>query len=90
MFHSNKLREKCLTHNSIEMYKYGMELGNSGLLVLEMFYSDTLSYVHQRYTSSIQWRTEWGGGEGYGVQPPPLQKFLSFDKAEPNSQFRGK
>jgi hypothetical protein len=31
-----------------------------------------------------QWRTE-----GAGVQPPPPPKFRSFDKAEPNSQFRG-
>ena len=29
------------------------------------------------------------GGGVWGVQPPP-PKFLSFDKAEPNSQFRGK
>jgi hypothetical protein len=32
-----------------------------------------------------QWRTEGGVG---GSNPPP--KFRSFDKAEPNSQFRGK
>jgi hypothetical protein len=31
------------------------------------------------------------GGEGFGgVNPPPPPKFRSFDKAEPNSQFRGK
>jgi hypothetical protein len=29
-------------------------------------------------------------GGGWGVQTPPPPKFLSFDKAEPNSQFRGK
>jgi hypothetical protein len=33
-----------------------------------------------------KWRTERGV---WGVQPPP-PKFRSFDKAEPNSQFRGK
>jgi hypothetical protein len=33
----------------------------------------------------MQWRTEGGV---WGVQPPP--KFLSFEKAEPNSQFREK
>jgi hypothetical protein len=27
---------------------------------------------------------------GLGVQPPIPPKFQSFDKAEPNSQFRGK
>jgi hypothetical protein len=32
-----------------------------------------------------QWRTEGG----WGFTPLPL-KFRSFDKAEPNSQFRGK
>jgi hypothetical protein len=36
--------------------------------------------------SCYQWLTEgWGLG---GSNPPP--KFRSFDKAEPNSQFRGK
>jgi hypothetical protein len=45
-----------------------------------------MAHVHcmldkQDYTH--QWRTEGG------VEPPP-PKFLSFDKAEPNSQFRGK
>jgi hypothetical protein len=30
-----------------------------------------------------------GGGFG-GVQHPPTPKFLSFDKAEPNSRFHGK
>jgi hypothetical protein len=34
----------------------------------------------------VQRHTEGGGG--VGVEPPP--KFRSFDKAEPNSQFRGK
>ena len=34
-----------------------------------------------------QWRTE--GGFGVFNAPSPL-KFQSFDKAEPNSQFRGK
>jgi hypothetical protein len=37
--------------------------------------------------SPSQWRTEeviWG------VHPPPTPKFRSFEKAEPNSQFRGK
>jgi hypothetical protein len=33
-----------------------------------------------------QWRTE-GGGVWGGSTPP---KFRRFDKAEPNSQFRGK
>jgi hypothetical protein len=32
----------------------------------------------------LQWRTE--GGWGFQTTP----KFRSFDKAEPNSQFRGK
>jgi hypothetical protein len=35
---------------------------------------------------TAQWRTEGG----LGVQPPPPPKFQSFDKAEPNSQLRGK
>jgi hypothetical protein len=37
-----------------------------------------------------QWRIE--GGEVWWVQnsPPPPPKFQSFDKPEPNSQFRGK
>jgi hypothetical protein len=35
---------------------------------------------------AIQWRTEGG----LVVQTPPPSKFRSFDKAEPNSQFRGK
>jgi hypothetical protein len=33
----------------------------------------------------VQWRTEGGGGVN-----PLTRKFRSFDKAEPNSQFRGK
>jgi hypothetical protein len=33
-----------------------------------------------------QWRTEGGLGDSN----PPSSKFRSFDKAEPNSQFRGK
>jgi hypothetical protein len=40
-----------------------------------------------RYSSSegsaVQWRTEGG------VVNPPPPKFRSFDKAEPNSKFRG-
>ena len=36
--------------------------------------------------SCVQWRTEGGV---WGVQTPP-PKFRSFDKDEPNSQFRGK
>ena len=35
-----------------------------------------------------QWRTE--GGFGVFKLPPPLPKFRSFDKAEPNYQFLGK
>jgi hypothetical protein len=35
----------------------------------------------------VQWRTEGGFG-GFNTLPPP--KFRSFDKAEPNTQFRGK
>jgi hypothetical protein len=35
--------------------------------------------------TTYQWRTEEGFG---GFKTPP--KFRSFDKAEPNSQFRGK
>ena len=48
-------------------------------------------YVHSRTSLDrilSQWRTG-GVGVGWGgVQTPP--KFRSFDKAEPNSQFRGK
>ena len=32
------------THNYIGIYKYGIELGNSGLLVLELYCFDTVSY----------------------------------------------
>jgi hypothetical protein len=42
-------------------------------------------------TELLQWRVayrEVGGGGGLGGFNPP--KFRSFDKAEPNSQFRGK
>jgi hypothetical protein len=35
----------------------------------------------------VQWRTEGGG---WGGANPPSPKFRSYDKAEPNSQFRGK
>jgi hypothetical protein len=38
-----------------------------------------------RPCSATQWRTE--GGLGCSN---PLPKFLSFDKAQPNSQFRRK
>jgi hypothetical protein len=39
-----------------------------------------------RFIAGVQqWRTE----EGWGVQTL-LMKFRSFDKAEPNSQLRGK
>jgi hypothetical protein len=39
---------------------------------------------------STRWHTEGVGG-GVGVfKPPPTPKLRSFDKAEPNSQFRGK
>jgi hypothetical protein len=34
-----------------------------------------------------QWRIVGGGGDLVGSTPP---KFRSFDKAKPNSQFRGK
>jgi hypothetical protein len=52
-----------------------------------------LTCVSRGYLSSTtvscslgkQWCTEGGGS---GVQIPP--KFRSFNKAEPNSQFRGK
>jgi hypothetical protein len=33
-----------------------------------------------------QWRT--AGGGGFGGSNPPSPKFRSFDKAEPNFQFR--
>jgi hypothetical protein len=36
----------------------------------------------------VIWYRQWRNGGGGGVQTPP--KFRSFDKAEPNSQFRGK
>ena len=39
------------------------------------------------HKTSSQWRPEGGGV--WGVQTPP-PKFRSFDKAEPNFQFRGK
>jgi hypothetical protein len=39
------------------------------------------------FGTCLQWRTDGGGGVGFQPRPP---KFLSFDKAEPNSQFRGK
>jgi hypothetical protein len=39
---------------------------------------------------SIQWCTEGGGGRGFEEFKPTPPKFRSFDKAEPNSQFRGK
>jgi hypothetical protein len=37
-------------------------------------------------TEHQQWRAVGGGA----VFKPPSPKFRSFDKAEPNSQFRGK
>jgi hypothetical protein len=37
--------------------------------------------------SLSQWRAEGGGVWGF---KPPSPKFRSFDKAEPNSQFREK
>ena len=42
-----------------------------------------LHLVRQLYTVAYR-------GGVWGVQPPPPPKFRSFDKAEPNSQFRGK
>jgi hypothetical protein len=58
-------------------------------------WSKVLYYVGRGYTKlqtqklvtyhyRNQWRTERGS------DAPPLPKFRSFDKAEPNSQFRGK
>jgi hypothetical protein len=40
-----------------------------------------------QYTRA-QWRIEGGGV--WEVQTNPTPKFRSFDKAQPNSQFRGK
>jgi hypothetical protein len=40
-----------------------------------------------RSQSMKQWLTEEGSVGGFN---PPYPKFRSFDKAEPNSQFRGK
>jgi hypothetical protein len=48
------------------------------------FYSCNI-YCNTSSLSARQWRTE---GVVWGVQTPP--KFRNFDKAEPNSQFRGK
>jgi hypothetical protein len=41
--------------------------------------------VCPKYEATRQWRTE---GVLWGFNAPP--KFRSFDKAQPNSQFRGK
>ena len=44
--------------------------------------------LYGKRTRREQWLTEEGG---LGCSnPPPPSKFRSFDKAEPNSQFRGK
>jgi hypothetical protein len=44
-------------------------------------------FKNLRFQDYEQWRTEVRGGWG---SKPPLPKFRRFDKAEPNSQFRGK
>jgi hypothetical protein len=44
--------------------------------------------VNSRLTVSVSFSTYHRLTEG-GVQPPPPPKFRSFEKAEPNSQFRG-
>jgi hypothetical protein len=61
--------------------------------------SEVVKYIHRKFqwcTGEVWgWRLEvwglgWGLGlglGGWGFNPP---KFRSFDKAEPNSQFRGK
>jgi hypothetical protein len=46
-----------------------------------------LCVFHVVGSGVCQWRNEGGG---LGVQTPPPPKFWSFDKAEPNSQLRGK
>jgi hypothetical protein len=47
-----------------------------------------VSILEHSVCSIFQWRTK-GRGLG-GFNPPPLPpKFLSFDKAEPNSQVLG-
>jgi hypothetical protein len=44
--------------------------------------------LDERSARPREWRTEGGGV--WRVQTPSPPKFRSFDKAEPNSQFRGK
>jgi hypothetical protein len=49
-----------------------------------------------RFINAVQERemclesVAYRGGLGGSTPPPPAPKFLSFDKAEPNSQFHGK
>ena len=57
-----------------------MHLGHSFLMLT----ADGGEWSASFYFRAVAYR-----GRGFGVfKPPP--KFLSFDKAEPNSQFRGK
>jgi hypothetical protein len=46
---------------------------------------DRWNWLKIVFRDEVQWRTEGGVGV---FNPPP--NFRSFDKAEPNSQFRGK
>jgi hypothetical protein len=50
----------------------------------------TNSKLHSKYVGITRYQDALNSGiqRGVGVNPPP--KFRSFDKAEPNSQFRGK
>jgi hypothetical protein len=80
-------------HLSLHSSKLLLGLGNTGIQLYCLSKSNHLNVTeHSRaFCDFTQWRTEEGGGGGLGgSNPPPSLKFRSFDKAEPNSQFRGK
>jgi hypothetical protein len=69
----------------VELYDYIYSPYGPSWFFSKFAFTFTSSYSTQ-HPGPRQWRTEgWFGG----FNPPP-PKFLSFDKAEPNSQFRGK
>ena len=82
-FRENIVLTKTVTRNfdTVKIYKNNFK--NVG------FYNTKYALQFNRlHKTSSQWRPEGGGGV-WGVQTPP-PKFRSFDKAEPNFQFRGK
>jgi hypothetical protein len=70
---------------------YDSQTGSSAMESRSTYSKYATGYTVRGSYPDTQWRTDGGGYvRRLNPPPPPSPKFRSFDKSEPNSQFRGK